>query len=202
MSRDCSVFPRTIGDWTLRGSVVRFRPTAKADSRLRPSRRSRQARPVHHLGATSEGAMVQADRPVRDRARSVRDRIAVDQQAPVDRPARHACRRASRPGRPSQPRRSRPLRGGHPARRRRHRRRRAPGRSHGHPHRPLALGQVRGRRARQPRRHLVGRGQPADLRGTLRADAREGHRPSGRSRDLRQGRLRRRPPDAPPDQPS
>ena len=67
----------------------------------------------------------------------------------------------------------------------------------GHAHRPLAEGQVRRRRAGQPRQGLVGRGQQAHQRGALRAAAREGPRPSRGARDVRQGCLRGRRPVPP-----
>ena len=62
----------------------------------------------------------------------------------------------------------------------------------GQAHRPLARGQVHRRRAVEPRQDLVGPGQPADLRGALRAAAGAPRRVLRRPRPVQPGLLHRR----------
>ena len=103
-----------------------------------------------------------------------------------------------RPACPRQPVHRRALRRCHPPRRRPHRSRRPAGRAHRQAHRPLARGQVHRRRAVQPRQDLVGSGQPADLRGELRASPRPSRRVYGVEGPLQPGLLHRRSRGASP----
>ena len=173
-----------------------MRPSDRADPTGEGCDRTYRSQPSRNVVASAHITTAEADSCEPSRARITRGRsISVIACARESTAYGNHCPdkdAGPRPACPRQPVHRRALRRCHPPRRRPHRGRRPARRAHRQAHRPLARGQVHRRRAVQPRQDLVGSGQPADLRGELRAAPRPSGRVHGVEGPVQPGLLHRR----------